>query len=106
MDQKIRFFWILLLTGVLTFPSAVEFAHVFAGHQHNYCDHYSDSHFHQDNVECEIISYHKTYYPSVEFFSYSVFFPETVVEKSNRTYHFLSTYQPLTFSQRGPPVQV
>ena len=106
MAQRTNMFWILLLTGILTFPSAVEFAHIFSGHQHNYCNHYSESHFHQDNLDCELHSFHKTPYPSVDIFSYSFFLPAVVVQIPNREYHFLSTHQPLPYGQRGPPVHV
>lgn len=105
MKQRIRVFWILLLTGILSFPSVVEFAHVFTGHEHNYCNHYSESHFHQDNLDCELFSFHKTSYPTVELFSYSLLLPEIIVEKNSRNYHFLSTHKPLAFGQRGPPAQ-
>lgn len=103
MAARTGIFWILLLTGLLAFPSVVEFVHVFTGHQHNYCNHYSDSHFHQDKLDCELFSFHKTSYPSVELFSYSLFLPEIVVQKSSRAYYFLSTHQPLPFALRGPP---
>lgn len=106
MKQRIRIFWILLLTGILSFPSAVELAHVFTGHEHNYCNHYTESHFHQDNLDCELFSFHKTSYPAVELFSYSLLHPEIIVEKDSRNYHFLSTHKPLSFGQRGPPAQV
>jgi hypothetical protein len=103
MIQKMNIFWILVLTGLLTFPSAVELTHVFVGHQHSFCNHYSDSHFHQDNLDCELFSFQKSAYPSVELFSYTFIHPAIVVQKSSREYHFLSTHQPLPFGQRGPP---
>lgn len=106
MDQRTKIIWVLLLSGILAFPSAVELAHVFSGHEHNFCNHYSESHFHQDNIDCKLFSFNKTSYPSVELFSYSVFLPEIAVEKNSREYNFLSTPEPLPIGLRGPPAQI
>lgn len=106
MAQRTSIFWILFLSGILAFPSTVELAHIFSGHQHNFCNHYSDSHFHQDNLDCDLFSFHKTSYPSVDLFSYSLFLPDIVVQKNSRVYSFLSTHQHLSFALRGPPAQV
>lgn len=104
MGQRSNVLWVLLLSGILAFPTAVDIAHIFTGHQHNFCNQYSGSHFHQDNLDCELFSFHKTSYPSIELFNYSVFLPEIYKEKNNRDYSFLSTHQPLPFGQRGPPL--
>lgn len=103
MSQKFRIFWILCLTGIHSFPSAVELAHVFVGHQHNFCDHYAESHIHQDNFDCELLTFQHSLYSSADFFSYMHFLPEIRVEKNSRKQGLLSTHQPLPFGQRGPP---
>ncbi|MEG9326738.1 hypothetical protein SAMN04488034_102435 [Salinimicrobium catena] len=103
MSQKTNFFWILLLTGILSFPSAVELAHVFTGHQHNFCNHYSESHIHQDNLDCELLTFQHSIYSSAEFVSFTHFLPGIHVEKTSREYCILSTHEPLPYGQRGPP---
>ena len=94
---------LVLFASLIVFPSAVELAHVFSEHQHNYCNHYADSHFHEKNIDCELFDFQKTPFDYPVLFSYSLINPEvsTLVETGN--YHFLSSSRKLSFSLRAPP---
>lgn len=97
---------LLLFAGLIVFPSAVEFAHVFTGHQHDYCNHYADSHFHEKNIDCELFDFQKTPFDYPNLFSYHLFNPEVQTDVEIRNYNFLSNSRKFSFSLRAPPSQV
>ena len=96
-------FGIILLIGLLSFPSTVEFAHILVGHQHEVCNNYADSHFHGKNVDCELFSFQKVSFSYPDFSSYTLFFPEEISSETETTYLFLNTITIHAFKQRGPP---
>lgn len=92
-----------LLVLVFLLPSAVKAMHIFENHQHEVCLGESDSHFHTLDVDCE-------------FYKFKINIPFTIPENSAVVidfpkinciipahYSFLSEYQSLHFSLRGPP---
>lgn len=91
------------MASLLLFPSAVKLAHVFANHQHTYCNHYSESHFHQKNLDCQLSSFHQAPFSFPGFINYKVYEPEIQNSGFDHIYFFLSEYQKLPFSLRGPP---
>ena len=95
---------ILLFVGLLSFPSTVDFLHVVSGHQHDYCNHYSESHFHENNLDCDIFEFQQRAFSSPEIHSYTFFVPKVNTSVQTEAYQFLSTYQQLPFSLRGPPL--
>lgn len=97
---------IIFLIGLLLFPSSVEFAHIFLGHQHKTCNNYSDSHFHGKNLDCKLFSFQKTSFSHPELITYNLVSPEIPVFKNTSTYLFLNTNEPSAFEQRGPPALV
>jgi hypothetical protein len=94
---------VILLIGLLSFPSVVELTHVFAGHEHNFCEHYSDSHFHQKNEVCSLFHFQKNTFSEVEFLSFTPFVTRLVKEKDTNNYRFLSTTREVDLLLRGPP---
>lgn len=94
---------VFLLIGLLSFPSSVEFAHIFVGHQHEVCNNYSDSHFHGKNVDCDLFFFQKINFSYPEFFTYSLLSPEEITSETEATYLFLNTFKIHAFKQRGPP---
>ncbi|WP_243835773.1 hypothetical protein [Gelidibacter sediminis] len=99
------FFKILTLTLMLTFllPAAVKILHVFEQHKHEVCLGEADTHIHTKDVECE-------------FYKFKLNTPFTIPENHIATlvspqiegiiptnYAFLSEFQYLHFSLRGPP---
>ena len=97
-------FGIILFIGLLCFPSSVEFAHIFVGHEHEVCTNHSDAHLHGKNVDCELFSFQKVRFSYPEFFSYTLISPEITTSEQEALYLFLNTIEIHAFKQRGPPV--
>ncbi|MFD2518655.1 hypothetical protein [Salinimicrobium flavum] len=95
---------LILFIGLLMFPSALDLAHVFSGHKHTICNHYAESHFHQENVDCDLFHFQKTPLPYSELFTYSLLIPEVRAEKSEAIYVFPGSCKKLPYTLRGPPV--
>ncbi|RLD29377.1 MAG: hypothetical protein DRI75_03555 [Bacteroidetes bacterium] len=97
-----KFCIVVLATALLT-PSFVKFSHVFEEHIYEVCNNPQKTHFHEIDLDCEFYKFKlnkKFVFASIEFQFLNV------VEnyKSNSSqYQFLSDYQFLQFSLRGPP---
>ena len=58
LTQQIALFTTtLLLCGALLFPSVVQFAHIFEGHDHKPCKELT-THLHEKKTECDIHFFH------------------------------------------------
>ena len=101
--QKI---FLVVFAGLILFPPAVEFAHVFSGHKHDFCNHYAESHFHEKNMECKLFDFQKNPLSYLPLFSWKPLEPEVPLKVAIREYFYLSSYQNLHFSLRAPPVEV
>lgn len=99
--QKI---FLVFCTGLIFFPSAVDLAHVFSGHKHDYCNHYAESHFHQDTIDCELCDFQKQAFSFPPLYSEGFVNVEITVHPPKKEYLYLSTFQKLHFSLRAPPV--
>lgn len=92
------FFIALLLT-----PGALKSAHIFAGHQHFFCDHSTESHIHQKNAECDLLSLHQQLFPGLDLFTFE--FP--VLEEYCYTPRYFQSFifdrHYSNISVRGPP---
>lgn len=97
---------LFLFAGLIIFPSAVDFAHVFTGHQHDFCNHYADSHFHEKNLDCELFDFQKTPLAYPGLYSYTLLNPEVNTEVKEKNYTLLSNNRKLSFSLRAPPAKV
>lgn len=93
----------LILVFTLLLPSAVKSMHIFENHQHEVCYGEVDAHFHTLDIDCE-------------FYNFKINIPFTFPENApvlipyieikgiiTSDYSFLSEYQRLHFSLRGPP---
>lgn len=93
----------LILVLTLLLPSAAKFMHVFENHQHEVCYGESDTHLHTLDIDCE-------------FYKFKINIPFTIPENTavliayqninsliSSDYNFLSEFQQLHFSRRGPP---
>ncbi|GHA31285.1 hypothetical protein GCM10007103_11060 [Salinimicrobium marinum] len=94
---------LIFLVSLLLFPSAVKLAHFFANHEHTYCNHYSEGHFHEKNLDCELFKFQQAPISSAALFSYEFHIPDIENSKPVSAYIFLSDHQKLPFSLRGPP---
>lgn len=93
----------LILALALLLPSAIKFLHVFESHQHEICDGEVNAHFHTLDLDCEFYKF-KLNIPFT--------IPDNIVQQITYAeikpvipsqYSFLSDYQRLHFSRRGPP---
>ncbi|MCL8005963.1 hypothetical protein [Gelidibacter japonicus] len=96
----------LTLILVLTFllPSAVKFMHIFETHKHEVCYGESDAHFHTLDVDCEFYKF-KLNIPFTipENLATLIVYPEVPIFNT-KEYDFLSEFQRLHFTRRGPPM--
>ncbi|HET8753045.1 MAG TPA: hypothetical protein VFM59_01710 [Salinimicrobium sp.] len=105
MRLSVSKFSLICLAFLLLFPSALSSAHYFTGHEHVFCNHYSDSHFHQESVDCQLFKFHRAAYTSTEISDFVIFNPKVERQKSTSFYCFLSEYEKLSFALRGPPAR-
>ncbi|WP_010232140.1 hypothetical protein [Gillisia marina] len=97
---------VLGLTFIMLLPSILSYNHVFA-HEFNFaCDEHSTTHLHQSILDCELCDFHPS--PVLEFQLYN--FDLTEISSPNKkffnSYEFLSDFQKLSFSLRGPPASI
>lgn len=94
----------ILIVIVLLAPSVVKLGHAFEDHKHEICVDNSTEHFHTLDLECEFYKFKVN--------SNFIFNPLTinVLEVNSQKeliashYTFLSKFQKLHFSLRGPPL--
>lgn len=96
----------LVLAMVLLVPTAVKFAHIFAHHKHDICLGEKKTHLHEINTDCDFYKFKLTHAYTFTFFNFELFSVEenhvTIVSQ----YLFLSEFQRLQTSLRGPPALV
>ncbi|MFV0541571.1 MAG: hypothetical protein ACK5MZ_10120 [Aestuariibaculum sp.] len=94
----------ILLVFALLLPIAAKFAHIFANHEHDICKGEVHTHLHELNVECDIYKYKLTTNYTPTFFCYNLYAPLEYTGAIMSQYQFLSEFQRLQTSLRGPPV--
>jgi hypothetical protein len=93
----------LILAIALLVPTAVKFSHIFSHHYHEVCDGENQTHLHKSDIDCDFYKFKLSSsftLPSIDF--------EFVSAEDNHSinvtsYAFLSEFQRLHFSLRGPP---
>lgn len=93
----------LILAFVLVLPSAVKFTHALSQHEHDVCLEKHQTHFHNVDLDCEFFKFKIQTQHSAINVDYELF---SVVDNHNisvSNYTFISDYQRLHFSLRGPP---
>ena len=93
----------ILIVVTLLLPSAVKFMHIFEKHEHEVCYGEVDSHFHTLDIDCEFYKF-KLNIPFTipEHIAVLIAYTE-IMAVPTKDYSFLSDYQRLHFSLRGPP---
>ncbi|MFD1061730.1 hypothetical protein ACFQ1Q_00630 [Winogradskyella litorisediminis] len=96
---------LLLVLAVLA-PSIVKFSHGFQNHEHEICLGESDSHFHSIDIDCEFYKFklNTQYVHILKPINILEFDVKTSEIKSQ--YAFISDYQRLQTSLRGPPFSI
>ncbi len=97
---------VIVLTIVLVTPLFVKLNHIFEDHKHEICKTPYTNHFHELEIDCEFYDFRL----NTEFnYSYTLLDIPVLTEISPSIisqYHFVSDYQQLQFSLRGPPQTV
>ncbi|WP_232224050.1 hypothetical protein [Gillisia sp. CAL575] len=94
---------ILGLTFMMLLPSILSFNHVFA-HDFNFaCDDHSTTHLHQSSLDCELCDFHPRPIIVYQFLNFNLDEVLLPNKKFFNSYEFLSDFQKLSFSLRGPP---
>lgn len=94
----------IVLTTALLLPTILKFEHAFEHHQHETCKNPQALHFHDIEHDCEFFKFKIT--PQITFT-----YPQTELvdiednhPHNSSQYQYVSDYQRLPFSLRGPPV--
>ena len=93
----------IMLVLVVLFPSVVKLTHAFNHHNHEVCNEKFDTHFHQSDLECDFYKFKLTtqYFfnsKAIQFVSIECNFKIT-----DSQYAFVSDFQKLQTTLRGPP---
>ncbi|MDW5288354.1 hypothetical protein [Formosa sp. PL04] len=98
----------LTLVVILTLltPTFVKFNHVFEHHHREICHGEIQTHLHTADIDCEFYKFQLNHH-----FTIPVYFSEIPSVQENHElistqYYFLSEYQQLHFSLRGPPIYI
>ena len=94
---------VLVLSITLVIPLFVKSYHLVEDHKHEVCKTPFTKHFHEFEIDCEFYDFTL----NTHFFSSlaSIEIPEVdeIYKSIFSKYHFISDYQQLHFSLRGPP---
>lgn len=93
----------LLLTVTLLLPSAVKFSHVFSHHEHEICYGEYQTHMHNLDLDCSFYKFKLSSQFTIPNFSFEIINTQYDFNLVKSQYLFLSEYQALHFSLRGPP---
>jgi len=93
----------LVLVLCLLFPSFVKFSHIFEHHQHEVCLGEHTTHLHKVDTDCDFYKFKLN--NAFTFTTAHFEFAEQTIEakKIESQYNFISAFQRLHFSLRGPP---
>ncbi len=97
---------VVFLTAVLVTPLFVKLNHLFEDHKHEVCETPNKTHFHEYEIECEFYNFtiNTNFYQSLLTFDIPNI--DQIDELIDSQYLFISDYQKLQFSLRGPPLSV
>jgi len=96
---------IILIATLLT-PSFVKLSHAFLNHEHNVCLDYQKTHFHEFDLDCEFYKFKLSKQFSHELVDYALVLAPANFQIATSQYHFVSEYQYLQTSLRGPPALI
>ena len=103
MFKEIAKYGLGLFVALLLLPGLLKTAHIFASHQHIFCDHYAENHIHQASVDCDIFHFQQSTFPSAELFALNLFVPEDCFSSPIAFYPERATRFSDKVSTRGPP---
>lgn len=91
------------LISAILLPDVLKLSHIFLDHNHIVCNEHSKTHFHELDIDCQFFK--DKVNSEVQFLSpeYAIVPVQTPSKQNFNFYIFLSEYQSLHFSLRGPP---
>lgn len=95
--------FVIVLVITLLVPSFIKFAHVFENHKHEVCENPQKSHYHEFDVDCEFYKFKLNPQVVSTFTDFIVLDIQENFNLITSQYHFISDYQGLSYSLRGPP---
>ncbi|RNC87346.1 MAG: hypothetical protein ED556_07625 [Winogradskyella sp.] len=93
---------VILVFAIIT-PTLVKFSHGFQDHEHEVCYGESSSHLHEIDIDCEFYKFKLNTQYVDKFKKVEVLTLDNISDEINSQYNFISDYQKLQFSLRGPP---
>ena len=94
------------LALLLLLPTAIKITHAFNHYKHEVCYGNKTEHLHRLDFDCKFYDFKLTHNSILSTFNFNIFVPRLIHIESTSQYVFLSTYQQLHFSLRGPPSRV
>lgn len=102
-EQTAFKFATLVLVLALLMPSVVKFSHVFKHHHHEICKGEYQTHLHTSDIECSFYKFKISSHYTIPTITFEFFPIEENHQEYSDAYSFLSDFQNLHFSLRGPP---
>jgi hypothetical protein len=103
-------FKILAIALIITIaiPSVIKFSHVFTHHKHKHeiCKGERTTHLHEIDLDCEFYKFKLNNNFTLPQYSTAIFIENNQSKEVSNQYLFLSNYQRLHFSLRGPPMSI
>ncbi|WP_308992591.1 hypothetical protein QLS71_013360 [Mariniflexile litorale] len=93
----------LLIALLLLAPIATKFAHIFAHHKHDICLGEKSTHLHEINTDCDFYKFKLSHSYTITFFNVELIVPKENSLEIVSQYQFLSKFQRLQTTLRGPP---
>ncbi|HLV14441.1 MAG TPA: hypothetical protein VKY41_04615 [Xanthomarina sp.] len=106
IKQHILFRVISILLVVLVFtPSVVKLSHAFShnNHKHEVCLGEPQTHLHTLDVDCEFHKFQINTVFTLQENPYKLLEKQDSIQEAHSQYFFISEFQALHFSLRGPP---
>tara|TARA_R110002049_G_scaffold273749_1_gene451572 strand:- start:6184 stop:6519 length:336 start_codon:yes stop_codon:yes gene_type:complete len=97
----------LLLAVLILAPVVHKFSHLFTHHEDDVCSGLiKKEHLHELNLNCDFYKFKLNTTYTITFFNFNLFSPKEKPLKIVSQYQFLSEYQRLQTSLRGPPALI
>ncbi|MDX1365813.1 MAG: hypothetical protein R3243_16530 [Arenibacter latericius] len=96
-------FFSILMVALFALPGALKAKHAILEHHNFVCKEKGKLHYHEMEVECEFYKYNISHFITPEYVELNNNSWIFKTEKVTDYYQYLSKYQKLHFSERGPP---
>ena len=92
-----------ILVVTLLVPTGVKFSHIFIHHHHEICNGEPQTHLHKADLDCSFYKFKLSSPFTIPHIVNDFVFIEAGPQYYSEAYTFLSEFQQLHFSLRGPP---